>query len=50
MPAILALAEPGAISPAASLTRRFPLAEVAEAYAALDRREIVGRAIVVMQA
>jgi S-(hydroxymethyl)glutathione dehydrogenase/alcohol dehydrogenase len=50
MPAILDLIESGAISPAASLTRRWPLAEAAEAYAALDRREIVGRAIVVMQA
>ena len=48
MPAILALVESGAISPAATLTRRFALAEAAEAYAALDRREIVGRAIVVM--
>jgi S-(hydroxymethyl)glutathione dehydrogenase/alcohol dehydrogenase len=50
MPAIIGLVESGAISPAASLTRRFPLAEAAAAYAALDRREIVGRAIVVMQA
>jgi succinate semialdehyde reductase (NADPH) len=50
MPVILELGESGAISPAASLTRRFPLTEAAEAYAALDRREIVGRAIVVMQA
>ena len=33
-----------------SLTRRFALADAAEAYAALDRREIVGRAIVVMPA
>ena len=48
MPAILALVESGAISPTASLTRRFALDDVAEAYAALDRREIVGRAIVVM--
>ncbi len=50
MPVILDLVESGAISPAANLTRRFPLAEAAAAYAALDRREIVGRAIVVMQA
>jgi succinate semialdehyde reductase (NADPH) len=48
MPTILALVESGAISPAAALTRRFALADAAEAYAALDRREIVGRAIVVM--
>jgi len=50
MPVILGLVESGAISPAASLTRRFSLGEAAAAYAALDRREIVGRAIVVMQA
>jgi S-(hydroxymethyl)glutathione dehydrogenase/alcohol dehydrogenase len=48
MPAILALVESGAISPAATLTRRFALADAAEAYAALDRREIIGRAIIVM--
>jgi succinate semialdehyde reductase (NADPH) len=48
MPSLLALVESGVIDPAASLTRRFPLEEAAEAYAALDRREIVGRAIVVM--
>jgi hypothetical protein len=30
------------------VTRRYSLAETAEAYAALDRREIVGRAIVTM--
>jgi succinate semialdehyde reductase (NADPH) len=48
MPSLLALVETGVIDPAASLTRRFRLDEAAEAYAALDRREIVGRAIVVM--
>jgi succinate semialdehyde reductase (NADPH) len=48
MPNLLALVESGVLTPAASVTRRFPLAEAAEAYAALDRREIVGRAIVVM--
>jgi succinate semialdehyde reductase (NADPH) len=48
MPSLLALVESGVLDPAASVTRRFPLEEAAEAYAALDRREIVGRAIVVM--
>jgi S-(hydroxymethyl)glutathione dehydrogenase/alcohol dehydrogenase len=48
MPTLLALIEGGMLTPAASVTRRFPLAEAAEAYAALDRREIVGRAIVTM--
>ena len=40
MPVILELVESGAISPGGGLTRRFPLAEAAEAYAALDRREM----------
>jgi succinate semialdehyde reductase (NADPH) len=48
MPRLLALVESGVLTPSASVTRRFPLAEAAEAYAALDRREIIGRAIVVM--
>lgn len=48
MPSLLALVESGVIDPAASVTRRFPLSDAAEAYAALDRREVVGRAIVVM--
>jgi S-(hydroxymethyl)glutathione dehydrogenase/alcohol dehydrogenase len=48
MPNLLALVESGKLTPAASVTRRFALAEAAEAFAALDRREIVGRAIVVM--
>lgn len=48
MPSLLALIEGGVLTPSASVTRRFPLAEAAEAYAALDRREIVGRAIVTM--
>jgi S-(hydroxymethyl)glutathione dehydrogenase/alcohol dehydrogenase len=48
MPRLIALVEAGVIAPAESLTRRFALEEAGEAYAALDRREIVGRAIVVM--
>lgn len=49
MPQLLSLVEDGVIDPAASLTRRFSLEHAAEAYAALARREIVGRAIVVME-
>jgi S-(hydroxymethyl)glutathione dehydrogenase/alcohol dehydrogenase len=45
MPEIIRLAAAGRIELAVS--RRFPLARAAEAYAALDRGEIVGRAIVV---
>lgn len=48
MPRLLALVDGGVLTPAASVTRTFPLAEAAAAYEALDRREIVGRAIVVM--
>ena len=49
MPSLLALVEAGVIAPAESLTQRFTLEQAAEAYEALDRREIVGRAIVVMK-
>ena len=48
MPRLLALIEQGVLRPQESVTRRFTLAEAPEAYAALDRREIVGRAIVTM--
>jgi S-(hydroxymethyl)glutathione dehydrogenase/alcohol dehydrogenase len=48
MPRLLALIERGVLQPHLSVTRRFALAEAPEAYAALDRREIVGRAIVTM--
>ena len=49
MPSLLALIEAGVLTPADAVTRRFPLAQAADAYQALDRREIVGRAIVTMQ-
>jgi S-(hydroxymethyl)glutathione dehydrogenase/alcohol dehydrogenase len=49
MPVLLALVDRGIVRPQASVSRRFPLAAAQEAYDALDRREIVGRAIVVMQ-
>ena len=48
MPVLLGLIESGVLNPAGSVTRRFPLAEAAAAYEALDRREVVGRAIVTM--
>ena len=40
------LVESGLLSPTASVTRRFSLAQAPDAYEALDRREIIGRAIV----
>jgi S-(hydroxymethyl)glutathione dehydrogenase/alcohol dehydrogenase len=48
MPGLLALVERGVLRPEQSVTRRFALEDAPEAYEALDRREIVGRAIVVM--
>src|SRR5919204_388092 len=50
MPRLLALIERGVLTPHAAVTRRYPLDEAPEAYQALDRREIVGRAIVTMPA
>jgi S-(hydroxymethyl)glutathione dehydrogenase/alcohol dehydrogenase len=46
MPEIIRLAEAGRIDLSRAVTRRFRLAEAARAYDALDRGEIVGRAIV----
>lgn len=48
MPRILQLAAAAAIRPERTITRRYPLEAAPEAYAALDRGEIVGRAVVVM--
>jgi S-(hydroxymethyl)glutathione dehydrogenase/alcohol dehydrogenase len=48
LPAVIALAEAGAIDASRSITRRYPLDQVAEAYAALNAGDIVGRAIVMM--
>ncbi len=48
MPRLLSLVSKGVLHPEESVTRRFTLNEVVSAYAALDRREILGRAIVVM--
>jgi S-(hydroxymethyl)glutathione dehydrogenase/alcohol dehydrogenase len=48
MPRLLALIERGVVRPHESVTRRFSLEQAPEAYAALARGEIVGRAVVVM--
>ena len=48
MPRLLALIERGVLQPQESVSRRFTLEQADEAYTALDRREIVGRAVVVM--
>jgi S-(hydroxymethyl)glutathione dehydrogenase/alcohol dehydrogenase len=48
MPELIALAAAGKIDVAASVTRRFRLDEINDAYAAMERGEIVGRAIVVL--
>jgi S-(hydroxymethyl)glutathione dehydrogenase/alcohol dehydrogenase len=47
MPEILRLAQRGTFQPASMVTQRFSLDEADAAYKALDRGEIVGRAIVV---
>jgi len=48
MPELLALAAAGKIDVRASITRRYPLGKVQEAFEAMERGEIIGRAIVVM--
>jgi succinate semialdehyde reductase (NADPH) len=47
MPEIIRLAARGTFRPETIVTKRFPLVEADAAYQALDRGEIVGRAIVV---
>jgi succinate semialdehyde reductase (NADPH) len=49
MPALLRLAAQGVVRPGQVITRRYGLDGAAEAYAALDRGEIVGRAVVEMR-
>lgn len=49
MPLLLRMAQAGTIAPERTITRRYPLAEAPAAYDALNRGEIVGRAIVVME-
>jgi S-(hydroxymethyl)glutathione dehydrogenase/alcohol dehydrogenase len=48
MPDVLGLAAHGLVSPSRTITRRYRLEQVDNAYAALSRGEIVGRAIVTM--
>jgi S-(hydroxymethyl)glutathione dehydrogenase/alcohol dehydrogenase len=50
MPRLLALVEQGVVGIEGVVTRRFALEEAQEAYDALERREIIGRAVVVMPA
>jgi len=48
MPELIAMAAGGRIDVRASITRRYRLEQINEAYEAMERGEIVGRAIVVM--
>lgn len=48
LPAVLALARQGRFQLPQTVTRRYTLDDVNEAYGALDRGEIVGRAVVVL--
>jgi Zn-dependent alcohol dehydrogenase len=48
LPAVTALAASGSFDPGALITRRYSLDDVNEAYQALARGEITGRAIIVM--
>ena len=48
VPAVIRMTERGLIDPGRTISRRFALGDAPEAYDALSRGEIVGRAIVVM--
>ena len=48
LPELLALAARGQVSVSQPITRRYRLEQVDEAYAALNRREIIGRAIIII--
>jgi succinate semialdehyde reductase (NADPH) len=48
LPEVLALTARGQVSASQPITRRYRLEQVAEAYTALQRGEIIGRAIVIM--
>ena len=50
LPEVIALARSGAVDVSRSVTRRYRLDQAAEAYDALNRGEIVGRAIVTLHA
>ena len=49
MPELIRLAGEGKIDVGGSISRRYPLDQVDSAFRALDRGEITGRAIVLMQ-
>jgi succinate semialdehyde reductase (NADPH) len=48
MPVLLRLAQTGAVDPGRTITRRYALEQTPSAFDALNRGEVVGRAIVVM--
>jgi succinate semialdehyde reductase (NADPH) len=48
MPDLLKLVEAGSVSPAATISRRVALEDLPETFIALDRGEIVGRAVVAL--
>ena len=48
MPSLLALVDRGVLDPVRSVSRSFPLEQAQLAYEELDRRAIVGRALVTM--
>jgi succinate semialdehyde reductase (NADPH) len=48
MPELLRMAAEGAVDLRSAVTRRFRLAEINEAYGAMERGEIIGRAIVLL--
>lgn len=49
LPELLALVERGALAPHSIVSRRYPLDEVADAYSALSRGEVLGRAVIDMR-
>jgi S-(hydroxymethyl)glutathione dehydrogenase/alcohol dehydrogenase len=48
MPALIRLVEAGALSVDAQISTRVPLEDAGEVYHALDRGQIIGRALVVV--
>jgi succinate semialdehyde reductase (NADPH) len=48
MPEVIKLAEQGKLNVQRAVTRRYPLEQAGDAYSALDRGEVVGRAIITM--
>jgi len=48
MPELLKLAAAGAVDLRAAVSRRYRLSDINEAYRAMERGEIIGRAIIVL--